>query len=358
VPDVELLTLELGVGLLRLVDSSRGGKLMDEISTLRRTIIEELGFVVPKILVRDAVELDPREYRIRLRDVPIAQGPAYHDALLSFDAGAAERVLEGIAARHPVTGVDAHWIEPSRAEEARGAGLKVLEPQQVIAAHLYDVVLSHAAELLTRSQLHGLLNQCRELNGKLVDETVPALISVPRLHQVLRALLAEQVPIRDLRAILEALSFTGPQSSLDRQIEACRTALSRSICRRFRNQRFELRAWVLGQDSEQFLLDCIDRDGELRLTPADQARLLTELSRTFGNDSHAPHTAVLLTAAPLRAPLGRLAARGALHLNTVSRNELTRDTQLVIVGSLEFPAAPGSAPQGLSHKLTAEAFHE
>jgi flagellar biosynthesis protein FlhA len=358
VPDVELLTLELGVGLLRLVDSSRGGKLMDEISALRRMILEELGFVVPKILVRDAVELDPREYRIRLRDVPIAQGTAYHDALLTFDAGSAERTLEGIAARHPVTGADAHWIEQSRADEARSAGLKVLEPQQLISEHLHDVVLSHAAELLTRSQLHGLLNQCRELNGKLVDETVPAMISVPRLHQVLRALLAEQVPVRDLQAILEALSFTSPQSSLDGQVAACRSALSRSICRRFRNQRFEMRAWVLGEISEQFLLNRIDQDGDLRLKPADQARLQTELNRTFGNMSHGPHPAVLLTAAPLRAPLSRLAARGSLHLNVLSRDELTRDTQLVVMGSIEFHTTAVDAPYGPSHELTAEAIHE
>ncbi len=339
VPDVELLTLELGVGLLRLVDSHRGGKLMDEIAALRRTILDELGFIVPKILVRDAVELDPREYRIRVRDVPVAHGTAYHDAVLAVDEGNAEHSLDGIAARHPATGVVATWIDQARADEARRAGLRILDPQHVIAEHLHEVVLRHAPELLTRGQLYGLLDQCRELNRKLVEETVPTLVSIPRLHQVLRGLLSEQVPIRDLQSILETLSFTAPPSTLDQQIEACRSSLARSICQRFRNEQFELRAVVLSAACEQLLLERLDMPaGKLRLSPGEHEQLHEEFRRQFTHVGSANSNVVFVTASAIRAPLNRLVDHWSLSVNILSRCELTRDTKLVPAGTIDAPS--------------------
>lgn len=334
VPDVEMLTLELGVGLLRLVDVTRGGKLMEAISTLRHTVLEELGFIVPKILVRDAVELDPREYRIRLKEIPVAQGTAYHDALFAFDDGAADGDVNGIDTRHPVTDVAAKWIDPATAEEARRIGLRVLSPQQVITEHLHDVIRHHASELLTRAQLHGLIDQCRDFNRKLVDETIPQIVSVPRLHQVLRGLLAEQVPIRDLQAVIEALSFT-PDTSLRRQIEAARQALARSICRRFRNARFELRAFVLAPGCESLLLERLDPIEErLRLSPEESCVLQSECQKLFGHSSDACQPLLLLTSAPMRAALGRLLSQWYPSVNVLSREELTRDTRLVVAGTI------------------------
>ncbi len=359
VPDVEMLTLELGVGLLRLVDVSRGGRLMEEISKLRQTVLDELGFVVPKILVRDAVELDPREYRIRLRDIPVAQGTAYHDAVMAFDEGTAERTLDGIDTRHPTTGLAAKWIDPSKIDEAHRAGLRVLNPQQVIAEHLHDVIRHHAAELLTRGQLYGLLDQCRDVNRKLVEETIPGIVSVPRLHQVLRGLLSEQVPIRDLQSVLESLSFTPPGTSLNRQIESGRRALARSICKRFRNSQFELRAFVLSPNCEGILLDSLDPiEGELRLQPAEMTQLHSECHRQFGHSSGASNAVVLMTSAPIRAALSRLMAQWFPAVNVLSREEVTRDTKLVVTGTigLHLPAESSD----LSHPVgaTMEAAHE
>jgi flagellar biosynthesis protein FlhA len=335
IPEVELVTLELGVGLLRLVDAQRGGRLMEEISTLRRTILEELGFIVPKILVRDAVELDPREYRIRLRDVPVAQGTAYHDAVLAVDEGSAERSAEGIAATHPATGLAANWIEPSRADDVRRAGWRILQPERVIAEHLHDVVLQQAPELFTRGQLYGLLDQCREHNRQLVEETVPKLVNVPRLHQVLRGLLGEQVPIRDLQSILEALSFMHASSTLDQQIEACRGVLSRSICQRFRNQQFELKSLVLSASCEHLLLDRLDVTGELRLSSAEQEELRDQLRSRLSHAEGSTARMVVIAAPALRSPLSRLMGRWSLPVSVLSRNELTRDTRPVHAGTID-----------------------
>jgi flagellar biosynthesis protein FlhA len=266
------ISLEVGYGLISLVDQKQGGQMLPRIRALRRHLATELGFIVPAIHITDNMRLKPREYVVRLRGVEIARGETYQDWLLAISSEASPPPLEGIETREPAFGVPARWIPVSLRDKALSAGYAVVEQTSVIATHLAEVVRRHAHEVLTRQETKRLLDSLSDAHPKLVEELVPRVLSLGETEKILQQLLREQVSIRDLPTILETLiDASAINRNLVSLVEAVRQALGRALVQ-----------------------PLLQEDGKLKVLAVDPA-LEDEIARTFDSQTAAPRTPALQT---------------------------------------------------------------
>ncbi|HYF14934.1 MAG TPA: flagellar biosynthesis protein FlhA [Phycisphaerales bacterium] len=234
---VDTLELEVGYGLVQLVEKSQGGDLLDRISAIRRQLAVELGLVMPPVRIRDNMQIAGSEYRIKIRGNAVAAGAVRPGKLLAMDAGLATGPIEGEKTKEPAFGLDAWWIDGAMRPRAELLNYTVVEPTSVLGTHLTEVVKTHAEELLTRDELGNLIEQLRQRAPKLVEDTVPAVLKPAELQRVLQNLLRERVPIRDLETILEAIAEWGPKTKdLEVLTEYARNALRRTISHQFSMQ--------------------------------------------------------------------------------------------------------------------------
>jgi len=231
---VDALELEVGYGLVGLVDAGQGGDLLERIAAVRRQLAAELGFILPPVRIRDNMQLPAHEYRVKIKGATIARGQIVPGRLLAMDSGIASGPIQGERTREPAFGLDAWWIEPGLKTRAETMNYTVVDPTSVLATHLTEVVRHHAAELLTREEVTNLLAGLKEKAPKLVEEVVPAVVKPGDLQRVLQNLLRERVAIRDLESVLETLSEWGTKTKdLDVLTEYARNALRRSICQQY-----------------------------------------------------------------------------------------------------------------------------
>ena len=231
---LDTLELEVGYGLVAMVDTTQGGDLLERISAIRRTLAVELGFILPPVRIRDNMQLAPSEYRVKIKGAIIAKGETFLGRLLAMDSGIATGPIDGQPTREPAFGLSAWWIDPALRQRAETMNYTVVDPTSVVATHVTELVKAHAADLLTREEVNNLITQLKEKSPRLVEEVVPSIIKPGELQKVLQNLLRERVPIRDLDTILETLSDWGPKSKdLDVLTEYVRHALRRTICQQY-----------------------------------------------------------------------------------------------------------------------------
>ncbi|RJP35170.1 MAG: flagellar biosynthesis protein FlhA [Phycisphaerales bacterium] len=225
------MSLEVGYGLIRLVDRKQGGDLLDRITNMRRQLAGELGIIVPPIRIRDEMKLGSNAYRVKVKSYEIGSGEVLPGRLLAINAGTATGALSGVDAKEPAFGLPATWIEPDQRHDAEHKGHTVVEATSVLVTHLSELVKKHAAELLTRQEVNRLLDKLRERSPKLVEEVVPNVLKPGEIQRVLQGLLRERVPIRDLETILETVSDWSERTR-DTEIltEYARNALARTLC--------------------------------------------------------------------------------------------------------------------------------
>jgi len=232
VPPLDDLALEVGYGLVALVDESRGGHLLKRIRALRRHLATQIGFIIPAVHITDNPQLKPREYVLKLRGVEIARWELFQEHLLAVSSEANPEPIEGKDTREPAFNVPAKWIPPTHREPALAAGYAVVDQPSVVATHLAELVKQHAFELLTRQETKRLLDGLAETQPKLIEELVPKLLTFGEVQRVLQQLLREHVPIRDLTTILETLVDVAPASKNPViLVEAVRQSLGRSFVR-------------------------------------------------------------------------------------------------------------------------------
>jgi len=349
---VDALELQIGFGLIKLVDRARGGDALDRIAALRKQMALELGLVVPPIRIRDNAELAPNGYVILLRGHEVARGELFPDHLLAIDSGAAEQRLTGIETREPAFGLKAWWIAPSERERAERLNYTVVEPTGVLATHLSEIIKRYAAELLTRAETQKLLDNLKQRHPAAVEELVPNLLKVGEVQRVLQGLLRERVPIRDLELILETLGDYAPKTR-DPEIltEYARNALARSICNRYKDSAGVIHCITLDPATEDYLAANIQRlehGSALTIPPERQ----TELARKIQEQVQAAAPAaggaapVVLCSPATRVWVRRIIEPALPQTAVLALNEIVRGVQVQAHGvvSLDLDSAnvPGS----------------
>ncbi|HZP00933.1 MAG TPA: flagellar biosynthesis protein FlhA [Terriglobia bacterium] len=332
------LALEVGYGLVPLVDEAQGGQLLNRIRALRRHLATQLGFIVPSVHITDNPQLNPREYVVRLRGVEIARWEMAQDCLLAISSEASAQPIEGRDTREPAFNVPAKWIAPGQRERALAAGYAVVDQTSVIATHLAELIKQHAHELLTRQETKRLLDSLSETQPKLVEELVPKLLTLGETQRVLQQLLREQVSIRDLTTILETLVDT---ASLSKNpvllVEAVRQALGRALVRPLLGDDGKLTVVQLDHSIEEQITQAFDpqaatsRTGSLE--PSFLRRTLDGLRNLVG-DQLAMAAPVLLCASPARFHLRRLLEPSLPKLVVLSPAEIPAVIPIQSVGVL------------------------
>ncbi len=228
---VDVLELEVGYGLVPLIDTHQGGDLLDRVSAVRRQLAVELGLVMPPVRIRDNMQLPPMEYRVKIRGNVVASGQVDAGKLLAMDSGLVTGKIDGVHTIEPAFGLDAWWIDPGVRSRAESMNYTVVDPTSVLATHITEIVKTYADELLTREEVNNLLEGLKEKAAKLVEEAIPGVLKVGELQKVLQSLLRERVPVRDIETILETLADWGTKTKdLDVLVEYARNALRRTIC--------------------------------------------------------------------------------------------------------------------------------
>jgi flagellar biosynthesis protein FlhA len=303
------LSLEVGYGLVALVDKSQGGQLLARVKALRQNLAQQLGFIVPPIHITDNVRLKPKEYAIALRGVEVARWDLYQDNLLAISSEGTPRPLPGVATKEPAFGVAAVWIPPAMQNQALASGYAVVDQTSVLATHLAEVVKQHAHELLTRQETKRLLDRLAESHPKLVEELVPKVLSLGEVQKTLQQLLREQVSIRDLSTILETLLDLAPANKNPvLLVEAARQTLARALVQPLLSENGGLRVVTLDRSLEEELGRAFGGPapaGSAGLSPPFARRILDGLRRLAG-EQVAVASPVLLCATPARYHLKRL----------------------------------------------------
>ena len=339
------LELEIGYGLIPLVDAKRGGELLGRIRAVRKQLAVELGFVIPLIHIRDNLQLEPGEYRVLVRGNVVASSRIPTGRLLALRPGEGGPEVPGIETRDPAFGLPAIWIQERDRERAEAAGCAVVDASTALATHLAETIRSFAPELLTRQQVRELLDAYAERAPKGADDVVPNIVSLSVLHHTLRALLEEGVCIRDLGAILETLAEYAPKiEDPDLLTDLVRERLGRTITGPYLEKDGSLRVLTLEPTLEESLRSGVQRTqggSFLAMDPQTLERLIRSVERRLGGSAAGTEARgpVLLSPQAIRSPLRQLLARVSPRLAVLSHNELPPDVRIVAAGQVELADA-------------------
>ncbi|MGA8008734.1 MAG: flagellar biosynthesis protein FlhA [Thiomonas sp.] len=333
---VDTLALDVGYRLIPLVDRNQGGELLGRIRGVRKKFAQEMGFLVASVHIRDNLELRPGGYRIALKGVDIGSGDVFPDLLMAINPGQVTGDLQGTPTKDPAFGLPAVWINKEQRDRAQTLGYTVVDPSTVLATHLHHLLQTHAAELLGREEVEGLLAHLSKRSPKLVEDLVPKQISADRLRKVLQNLLTEGVPIRDMRTIAEVLAEHGAQvNDTDELTARVRLALGAYIVQSLSPTGQELSAAVLDGQLEQILLSSLRADPQQAAVEPGLAQRLMDKARDLMQRMEAQgSTGVLLVSAPLRQFLARLLARSAPRLRVLSYAEIPDQKQVKVTATL------------------------
>ena len=256
---LDTLEIEVGYGLIPLVDSAQGGDLLDRVGMIRRQLASELGMIVPPIRIRDNIQLKPNQYIVKLKGVQLDTFELMIDHLLAINSGAINDDLEGFNTVDPAFGMKAKWIIANYKEMAEMKGYTVVEPSAVIATHLTEVIKKHASEILTRQDVQNLLEVARKEFPAVIEETIPDIISLGVLQKVIQNLLAEKIPVKDIQTILETLNDYGTQTKdPDLLSEYCRYSMRRIITNIYLNPDGRINVFTINPQLEKMLAESVN----------------------------------------------------------------------------------------------------
>lgn len=330
---VDTLELEIGYSLITLVDPDQGGDLLERMSSLRKQLAVELGIIVPPIRIRDNVQLDANNYSIKMRGIPIGSGdllPGYFLALIPQDF---EVDIQGIKTKDPTFGLDAVWVSGKNRVEAEKYGLSVIEAGAVITTHLMELLKKNAYKLIDRQMTKKLVDNVKETHSQLVEELIPEPMKIGDVQKVLRKLLREKVPIRDMVTILETLADQRANTqNTDVLAEYVRAGLSETITRQFRNPQGEVHVTVFDPQLESHLISQAQagnlNPSTLGFTPDTVEKLYIAATRVFEKMMNNGYEPALLTSPVLRPTVYEFLSPILPELSVLSYNDITMDTQI------------------------------
>jgi flagellar biosynthesis protein FlhA len=334
---VDPLSIEIGYALVSLADDKQGGTLLNRLRAIRKQIASETGVVVPPVHVADNLQLGPRSYSILVKGVEVAKGDLVPDRLMAINPGTATAPLEGNATREPAFGLPAWWIPASQREHASAAGYTVVDPTTALSTHVSETIRGFLPDLLSRQQTKEMVDRLGQSAPKLVEELIPKVVSVGDIQRVLRQLLRERVPVRDLVTILEAIADAqqNPSKDPDALIEAVRQAMGRTICKQYQTDRGEIPAISLTPQLETRLMQALVRTEQgpvLALEPNQAQAMASKIADALASAMAQP---VLLCTPMLRPHLWRLFTRVLPHIGVLSHNEIPAQLRIATVAVLD-----------------------
>ncbi|SBT05069.1 putative flagellar export pore protein [Candidatus Accumulibacter aalborgensis] len=335
VTPLDVLALEVGYRLIPLVDKGQDGELLRRIRGLRKKFAQEVGFLVSPVHIRDNLELKPNAYKILLKGVEIGNGEAFPGSLLAINPGRVAGQVPGTATKDPAFGLPAVWIETALREQAQAYGYTVVDASTVTATHLNHLILSHAAELLGRQETQALLDHLAKEMPKLVEDVVPKAMPLGVLQKVLRSLLEEGVPIRDMRTIIETLADSAPRSQDPEFLTAqVRIALGRSIVQDLYPGGAEMQVMSLDPQLERLLLQAVAGGGDgAAIEPGLADTLVREAVAAAQRQEAGGLPTVLLVPASLRTLLSRFLRRSIAQLKVLAHGEIP-ESRIIKVTSI------------------------
>jgi flagellar biosynthesis protein FlhA len=334
---VDLLGLEVGYRLVPLVDATQGGDLLARVRGVRRKLTQELGFLIPAVHIRDNLEFAPTVYRINIAGVPIGEGVIHPDRDLAINPGRVFGKVSGIETTDPAFGMEAVWIETGARDHAQTLGYTVVDPSTVIATHLSHLIQTHAHELLGHEEVQQLLNGLAKTAPKLIEDLVPRVLPMSAVVRVLQGLLAERVPVRNVRTIIETLAEHAPRSQDPVQLQAhVRVALGRQIVQDLAGLKDELPVITLEGDLEQLLQGSLGaaNGGAPGLEPGLAERLQQRLADTTRRQEMLGEPAVLLVPPALRQTLARFVRAAVPGLQVLAWNEIPDNRRVRLVSAV------------------------
>jgi flagellar biosynthesis protein FlhA len=331
--DIDRISVQVGVRLISLVDPRKNSTVFDRIGALRRKFAQQLGIVIPLVRLRDNINLQATEYQIHLFDHVVAKGRLEPDMFLAMDSGTVQTKVKGIETTEPVYGLPALWITPAEKENAELNGYTVIDPESVFITHLSETLKKHADELLTREDVQILVDRLRKTQPSLVGEVAGELVPVGMLQRVLKNLLKNQIPIRELTAILESLGEHAPKTKNTIALtEMVRKSLSRTITEQYKDDTGKISAITLEPALEHQMVSTLQQeaDGINLALPTDMAmdmsKKIAQAWKTAidkGTDN-----VVLLCDSRLRAPLAAMLSRTVPHLPVIAYDEIVLGTEV------------------------------
>jgi len=335
---IDPLEVEVGYGLISLVDREQGGELLDRVRSIRRQFALEMGLVIPPIHIRDNLQLGASEYQVILKGVKIASAELMVNHYLAMDSGDATRKIEGIETKEPVFGLTAFWIPDSKQEEAKFAGYTVVDNVTIMSTHLSEVLRNHASELLGRQETQNLLDNLSKSYPKAVDELVPNLLSLGNVQKVLQNLLDEQISIRDLLTIVETLADYSPVAKdPDLLTEYVRHKLSRSIITPYIGDDGILKLITMGQDVEDVLLKGVQKTEHgsyLSIDPKLADPIITSIKMETEKAMAKNIQPILITSPTIRRYLKKMIEHFIPSLIVLSQSELLTDMKFKSIGEV------------------------
>ena len=334
---VEPIEMEFGYSLIPLVDEASGGKLISRIVIFRRQYAQDMGFVIPSIRLHDGASLGTNQYIIKIRGEEVARGEILVDYYLALEPSNPTGEIDGIETVEPAYGIPSRWILPENKEMAEIYGYTVITPLTVMLTHLSETIKKHTYELLNRSETIQLVEHLKQTEPELVADAIPNVVSYANLEKILKSLLREGIPIKDLATILEAVvEASGGTRDIDMITEQVRSALSRTITRRF-CENGQLRVVTLDAEVEKKVLAALTKNDHgvyLALSPDIMQQIIAQLGELRKKFNDLSQTPIVLTSQIIRVYLSRMIAQFYPDVYVLSFHEITSSVQFQAIGNI------------------------
>ena len=333
---IDPMEIEIGVGLIRLADPKRGGDLLSRITSVRQGVASEVGIILPKVRIRDNMQLGKNSYRIKIANNPVAKGDVLPNMLLAMNHSKDDSTIQGRPTRDPAFDQPAIWIEPHVREQAELSGYTTVEPATVLATHLQEIVRRNADEILTRDATRHLIDELKKSSPAVVEELIPNQMKLAEVQQVLQILLREEVPIRQLGLILETLG-DGASRTKDPILltEYVRQRLARTLCTCYRDKEHRLHVVTLDPAIEDLIVAGIEhteRGLSVRLSPLVTEKICSLVANETKGLTNSGYRPIVLVSPQIRSALKQLTLAQLPRLVVLSYNEITRDTKVDSLG--------------------------
>ncbi|MDA8402895.1 MAG: flagellar biosynthesis protein FlhA [Desulfobacteraceae bacterium] len=333
---LDILALEVGYGLIPLVDAGQNGELLERIKSVRRQIAQEIGILVPSVHIQDNMQLKPGEYCINLKGNEVARGDLMLNHYLALNPAATQEKIDGIPTKEPTFGLPAYWIREQDKEKIMSQGFTVVDLATVLTTHLTDIIKKHAHEYLGRQEVQQLLDTLKETYPRVVDELVPNLLPLGTVVKVLQNLLVEQIPIRDLLTILETLADWAPAAKdPDTLTEYVRHSLARTITRLYASPDGALYVMSLDHQIETLIFQSLQQTAQgsyLSIEPDVSQKIVRQIARGLDKFTSQSLQPVLLCSTQIRSQFHKLVDRFIPSLVVLSYNDVLSNIRIQSLG--------------------------